>query len=313
MRFGAEGNGATRFDQSEARKVLLKSVLAFDAFSEAERAAATGAAESGVAAQCAALACKTWPSASSSSFDRNISPSSPSLREDETDTDVVVRVVTVASEPRPELTAMKSAARQLGLGPVSVLGLGLPWPGLGQKVVLLHDWLKRSLRDGSVHASDLVNEWTHTYLLLQAMVQKVIVERVRVCAGEIMIDFGMNAWRFASNSVGFWPLSSIQVSLLSFRITREISNPLLYDTCVCGYCRCFFSTHSTCFCFPRALVTAFFVVFKSRKCLCSSVQKQRPRPILRLHSLTLGILCLFRLLLFLLLLLPLCREATHLT
>jgi hypothetical protein len=29
--------------------------------------------------------------------------------------------------------------------------------------------------------------------------------------------------------------------------------------------------------------------------------------------LTLGILCLFRLLLFLLLLLPLCREATHLT
>ena len=152
MRFGADGNGATRLDQSEARKVLLKSVLVFDSFSETERAAATGA-ERRVLAQCATLGCETWPLIYSS-FYQNTPLSSLSSEEDAAD--IAVRVVTVASESRPELTAMMQAARQLGLGSVTVLGLGLPWPGLGQKVVLLHDWLKRSLRDGSVKASDLV-------------------------------------------------------------------------------------------------------------------------------------------------------------
>jgi hypothetical protein len=139
VRFGAGGNGATLRDRSDARQVLLRSVFAFDAAA----AAAPGTAAA-AAARCAALACAPPPAAAAAA-PRNASGAA-------------VWVVTAASEARPELDALVRAARALGLGTVHVVGLGQPWPGLGQKVVLLHAWLTDKLAGGGVQPSDVVRE-----------------------------------------------------------------------------------------------------------------------------------------------------------
>ena len=62
-------------------------------------------------------------------------PSSPS-----TSPPPRLSVVAVASDPRPELTALLSSASAVGLE-VQVLGLGQPWRGLGSKIRLLEGYL----------------------------------------------------------------------------------------------------------------------------------------------------------------------------